>query len=98
MNEENKFRNASKMIIEAKEKLTPKGRVELELEQLVERHNKLEKFLEVGREDKSTSAIKYNGIFDKLSRKQQNLLYEQRKAMAEYRNILVLRLHYWGDE
>ena len=97
MSEREKHRKATRLKYEAKE-LTAKERVELELDQLVERHNGLEKFLEVDEFNGLARQSYKNPKVTNLSRKQQNLLHEQREFMEKYRDILVLRLHYWGDE
>lgn len=74
-----------------------KDRVVLELEDLVVKHKALKEFIKY---DDSIGAslsqvIFDNKIMDGLSNVNKNLLLEQERNMQQYRETLVLRLHYW---
>lgn len=70
-----------------------KERVELELKELVVKHNALQEFVKLG--NAGTMIQERSSNFEKLSKIQKELLLEQEYIMRKYRDTLALRLHYW---
>lgn len=74
---------------------TAKGRVQVELEELRERNEKLGNLLG---KVKSENMPNHQKLLDSLSREQRRLLNKQFKVQREYIRILEKRLKIWVDE
>lgn len=75
--------------------LSAKGRVQIELEELKERNEKLGNLLG---KVKSESMPNHQKLLDSLSNEQKKLLAKQFKVQKEYIRILEKRLKIWVDE
>ena len=75
--------------------LSAKGRVQIELEELKERNEKLGNL--VGKV-KSENMPNHQKLLDSLSNEQKKLLAKQFKVQKEYIRILEKRLKIWVDE
>jgi len=74
---------------------TAKGRVQVELEELKVRNEKLGNLLG---KVKSENMPNHQKLLDSLSREQKKLLNKQFKVQKEYIRILEKRLKIWVDE
>lgn len=74
---------------------TAKGRVQIELEELKERNEKLGNLLG---KVKSENMPNHQKLLDSLSNEQKKLLKKQFKVQKEYIRILEKRLKIWVDE
>lgn len=75
--------------------LSAKGRVQIELEELKERNEKLSNLLG---KVKSENMPNHQKLLDSLSNEQKKLLAKQFKVQKEYIRILEKRLKIWVDE
>lgn len=75
--------------------LSAKGRVQVELEELKERNEKLGNLLG---KVKSENMPNHQKLLDSLSNEQKKLLAKQFKVQKEYIRILEKRLRIWVDE
>ena len=75
--------------------LSAKGRVQIELEELKERNEKLGNLLG---KVKSENMPNHQKLLDSLSNEQKKLLAQQFKVQKEYIRILEKRLKIWVDE
>ena len=75
--------------------LSAKGRVQIELEELKERNEKLGNLLGKVR---SENMPNHQKLLDSLSNEQKKLLAKQFKVQKEYIRILEKRLRIWVDE
>lgn len=75
--------------------LSAKGRVQIELEELKERNEKLGNLLG---KVKSENMPNHRKLLDSLSNEQKKLLAKQFKVQKEYIRILEKRLKIWVDE
>lgn len=75
--------------------LSAKGRVQIELEELKERNEKLGNLLG---KVKSENMPNHQKLLDSLSNEQKKLLAKQFKVQKEYIRILEKRLKIWVDE
>lgn len=75
--------------------LSAKGRVQIELEELKERNEKLGNLLG---KVKSENMPNHQKLLDSLSNEQKKLLAKQFKVQKEYIRILEKRLRIWIDE
>lgn len=75
--------------------LSAKGRVQVELEELKERNEKLGNLLG---KVKSENMPNHQKLLDSLSNEQKKLLAKQFKIQKEYIRILEKRLKIWVDE
>lgn len=75
--------------------LSAKGRVQVELEELKERNEKLGNLLG---KVKSENMPNHQKLLDSLSNEQKKLLAKQFKVQKEYIRILEKRLKIWVDE
>ena len=75
--------------------LSAKGRVQIELEELKERNEKLGNLLG---KVKSENMPNHQKLFDSFSNEQKKLLAKQFKVQKEYIRILEKRLKIWVDE
>ena len=75
--------------------LSAKGRVQIELEELKERNEKLGNLLG---KVKSENMPNHQKLLDSLSNEQKKLLAKQFKVQKEYIRILEKRLRIWVDE
>lgn len=75
--------------------LSAKGRVQIELEELKERNEKLGNLLG---KVKSENLPNHQKLLDSLSNEQKKLLAKQFKVQKEYIRILEKRLKIWVDE
>ena len=75
--------------------LSAKGRVQIELEELKERNEKLGNLLG---KVKSENIPNHQKLLDSLSNEQKKLLAKQFKVQKEYIRILEKRLKIWVDE
>ena len=75
--------------------LSAKGRVQIELEELKERNEKLGNLLG---KVKSKNMPNHQKLLDSLSNEQKKLLAKQFKVQKEYIRILEKRLKIWVDE
>ena len=75
--------------------LSAKGRVQVELEELKERNEKLGNLLG---KVKSENMPNHQKLLDSLSNGQKKLLAKQFKVQKEYIRILEKRLKIWVDE
>lgn len=75
--------------------LSAKGRVQIELEELKERNEKLGNLLG---KVKSENMPNRQKLLDSLSNEQKKLLAKQFKVQKEYIRILEKRLKIWVDE
>lgn len=75
--------------------LSAKGRVQVELEDLKERNEKLGNLLG---KVKSENMPNHQKLLDSLSNEQKKLLAKQFKVQKEYIRILEKRLKIWVDE
>lgn len=75
--------------------LSAKGRVQIELEELKERNEKLGNLLG---KVKSENMPNHQKLLDSLSNEQKKLLAKQFKIQKEYIRILEKRLKIWVDE
>lgn len=75
--------------------LSVKGRVQVELEELKERNEKLGNLLG---KVKSENMPNHQKLLDSLSNEQKKLLAKQFKVQKEYIRILEKRLKIWVDE
>ena len=75
--------------------LSAKGRVQIELEDLKERNEKLGNLLG---KVKSENMPNHQKLLDSLSNEQKKLLAKQFKVQKEYIRILEKRLKIWVDE
>lgn len=75
--------------------LSAKGRVQVELEELKERNEKLGNLLG---KVKSENMPNHQRLLDSLSNEQKKLLAKQFKVQKEYIRILEKRLKIWVDE
>lgn len=75
--------------------LSAKGRVQVELEELKERNEKLGNLLG---KVKSENMPNHQKLLDSLSNEQKKLLAKQFKVQKEYIRILEKRLKIWIDE
>ena len=76
-------------------KKTAKERVEIELEELREKNEKLASLIGKVKSDNWKSHQK---LLDNLSNEQKNLLKKQYKVQKEYIRILEKRLKIWAEE
>lgn len=76
-------------------KKTAKERVEIELEELREKNEKLASLIGKVKSDNWKSHQK---LLDSLSNEQKNLLKKQYKIQKEYIRILEKRLKIWAEE
>lgn len=74
---------------------TAKGRVQIELDELKERNEKLGNLLG---KVKSENMPNHQKLLDSLSNEQKKLLAKQFKIQKEYIRILEKRLKIWVDE
>lgn len=74
---------------------TPKGRVEIELDDLKTKNEKLGNLLG---KVKTKDFPNHQKLLDKMSNEQKNLLKKQYKVQKEYIRILEKRLRIWVDE
>lgn len=75
--------------------LSAKGRIQVELEELKERNEKLGNLLG---KVKSENMPNHQKLLDSLSNEQKKLLAKQFKVQKEYIRILEKRLKIWVDE
>lgn len=75
--------------------LSAKGRVQIELEELKERNEKLGNLLG---KVKSENMPNHQKLLDSFSNEQKKLLAKQFKVQKEYIRILEKRLKIWVDE
>lgn len=75
--------------------LSAKGRVQVELEELKERNEKLGNLLG---KVKSENMPNHQKLLDSLSNEQKKLLAKQFRVQKEYIRILEKRLKIWVDE
>ena len=75
--------------------LSAKGRVQIELEELKERNEKLGNLLG---KVKSENMPNHQKLLDSLSNEQKKLLAKQFKVQKDYIRILEKRLKIWVDE
>lgn len=75
--------------------LSAKGRVQIELEELKERNEKLGNLLG---KVKSENMPNHQKLLDSLSNEQKKLLAKQFRVQKEYIRILEKRLKIWVDE
>ena len=75
--------------------LSAKGRVQIELEELKERNERLGNLLG---KVKSENMPNHQKLLDSLSNEQKKLLAKQFKVQKEYIRILEKRLRIWVDE
>lgn len=75
--------------------LSAKGRVQIELEELKERNEKLGNLLG---KVKSENMPNHQKLLDSLSNEQKKLLAKQFKVQKEYIRILEKRFKIWVDE
>lgn len=75
--------------------LSAKGRVQIELEELKERNEKLGNLLG---KVKSENMPNHQKLLDSLSNEQKKLLAKQFRIQKEYIRILEKRLKIWVDE
>lgn len=75
--------------------LSAKGRVQIELEELKERNEKLGNLLG---KVKSENMPNHQKLLDSLSNEQKKLLAKQFKVQKEYIRILEKRLKIWVEE